>query len=240
MSVLWDVAEPPRSTSSSSPSAAGSSLRRCLDALLANPAQRQMTVTVVDNDSRDGTVEMVRARLPAGAASSRATRTSASAPRTTARSGPRAADYVLALNPDTRGRTPGALERLCALLEASARRWGIVGTRPSSGPTSTPDHAAQALLPHPPERARPLHGPRGAARESGSGWPPTGRPTSRGGSVDAIDQLGDADAAAGPSTGSGLFDEGYWMYMEDLDLSYRFAGGRLGDVVRALRSPSTT
>jgi GT2 family glycosyltransferase len=28
----------------------------------------------------------------------------------------------------------------------------------------------------------------------------------------------------------GLFDEGYWMYMEDLDLYYRFARG-LGDLV---------
>ena len=32
----------------------------------------------------------------------------------------------------------------------------------------------------------------------------------------------------------GLFDEGYWMYMEDLDLCYRFARGGLGHLVRAL------
>ena len=32
----------------------------------------------------------------------------------------------------------------------------------------------------------------------------------------------------------GLFDEGYWMYMEDLDLCYRFAEAGWTDLVRAL------
>ena len=33
----------------------------------------------------------------------------------------------------------------------------------------------------------------------------------------------------------GLFDEGYWLYMEDLDLCYRFAQRWLDDLVRAGR-----
>ena len=33
----------------------------------------------------------------------------------------------------------------------------------------------------------------------------------------------------------GLFDEGYWMYMEDLDLCYRAAQRRLDHLVRAVR-----
>ena len=38
-------------------------LRRCLDALLANPPERPMTVTVVDNDSPDESLEAI-ADLP--------------------------------------------------------------------------------------------------------------------------------------------------------------------------------
>ena len=80
----------------------------------------------------------------------------------------------------------------------------------------------EALLPHPAERARPLHAASAAAGTPTARSPPTARPRSESGPVDAVNgafmlmRRSAFEAAGG-------FDEGYWMYMEDLDLSYRLA-----------------
>ena len=127
-------------------------------------------------------------------------------------------DYVLALNPDTEV-TPGALERLCALLDARPEV-GIAGPAPRAGRR----HAGprrQALVPDAAQRPRPLHRRRAPPRESGRS-PPTGRPTSREGPVDAVNGAFMLMRRRALER-VGLFDEGYWMYMEDLDLCYRFA-----------------
>jgi N-acetylglucosaminyl-diphospho-decaprenol L-rhamnosyltransferase len=191
-------------------------LRRCLDALLANPAQRQMTVTVVDNDSRDGTVEMVRADYPQvrlfasdtnlgfSAANNRAIRASGG-------------DYVLALNPDTEV-TPGALERLCALLDERPEV-GIVGPALEQA-DGTPDHAAKRSFPTPLSALGHFTG-LGRRRESGT-LAAYRAPDVAEGPVDAVNGAFMLMRRRALDR-VGLFDEGYWMYMEDLDLSYRFA-----------------
>jgi N-acetylglucosaminyl-diphospho-decaprenol L-rhamnosyltransferase len=191
-------------------------LRRCLDALLANPAQRQMTVTVVDNDSRDGTVEMVRAEYPQvrlfasdtnlgfSAANNRAIRASGG-------------DYVLALNPDTEV-TPGALERLCALLD-ERQEVGIVGPALEQA-DGTPDHAAKRSFPTPLSALGHFTGV-GRRRDSGT-LAAYRAPEVAEGPVDAVNGAFMLMRRRALDR-VGLFDEGYWMYMEDLDLSYRFA-----------------
>ena len=191
-------------------------LRRCLDALLANPPQRQMTVTVVDNDSRDGTVEMVRAEYPQvrlfaseenlgfSAANNRAIRASGG-------------DYVLALNPDTEV-TPGALERLCALLD-ERQDVGIVGPALEQA-DGTPDHAAKRSFPTPLSALGHFTGV-GRRRDSGT-LAAYRAPEVAEGPVDAVNGAFMLMRRRALDR-VGLFDEGYWMYMEDLDLSYRFA-----------------
>ena len=191
-------------------------LRRCLDALLANPPQRQMTVTVVDNDSRDGTVEMVRAEYPQvrlfaseenlgfSAANNRAIRASGG-------------DYVLALNPDTEV-TPGALERLCALLD-ERQEVGIVGPALEQA-DGTPDHAAKRSFPTPLSALGHFTGV-GRRRDSGT-LAAYRAPEVAEGPVDAVNGAFMLMRRRALDR-VGLFDEGYWMYMEDLDLSYRFA-----------------
>ena len=65
---------------------------------------------------------------------------------------------------------------------------------------------------------------------------PTGAPEVERGPVDAVNGAFMLMRRAALEQ-VGLFDEGYWMYMEDLDLCYRLARGRVGDVVRAERRP---
>jgi N-acetylglucosaminyl-diphospho-decaprenol L-rhamnosyltransferase len=191
-------------------------LRRCLDALLANPPERPMTVTVVDNDSRDGTVEMVRdayprvrlfandANLGFSAANNLAIRASGG-------------DYVLALNPDTEV-TPDALERLCALLDERPEI-GIAGPELEQA-DGTPDHAAKRAFPTPLSALGHFTGV-GRRRESGA-LAAYRAPEVERGPVDAVNGAFMLMRRRALDR-VGLFDEGYWMYMEDLDLCYRFA-----------------
>jgi N-acetylglucosaminyl-diphospho-decaprenol L-rhamnosyltransferase len=191
-------------------------LRRCLDALLAHPPERVMTVTVVDNDSRDGTVEMVRehysavrlfandANLGFSAANNLAIRASAG-------------DYVLVLNPDTEV-TAGALERLCALLDRH-QEIGICGPALERADGS-PDHAAKRSFPTPLSALGHFTGV-GRRRESGA-LAAYRAPEVAEGPVDAVNGAFMLMRRRALDR-VGLFDEGYWMYMEDLDLCYRFA-----------------
>jgi N-acetylglucosaminyl-diphospho-decaprenol L-rhamnosyltransferase len=192
-------------------------LRRCLDALRAHPPDCPMKVVVVDNASADGTVEMVGAEYPevdligSPANLGFAAATNLGAVRGTA-------PFLLALNPDTEV-SPGALDAVLATME-SHPRVGIVGARLLKADGSL-DHASKRSFPTPLSAL---------GHFSGLGR----RPGARGrlAAYRAPDvESGPVDAVNGAFMlmrrevfeALGGYDEGYWMYMEDLDLSYRFA-----------------
>lgn len=189
-------------------------LRRCL-ASVQEYAPAGTRVWVVDNDSRDGTNEWLAAEFPdveliandSNVGFARATNQGlvrGSAP------------YALVLNPDTELR-PGTLPTLLELMEAHPEV-GIAGCR-LERPDGTFDHASRRNFPT-------LLGALGhftgvGRRLSGGPLAQYRAPEVERGPVDAVNgafmlirrsALDDV----------GLFDEGYWMYMEDLDLCYRF------------------
>lgn len=191
-------------------------LRDCLRSLREHPASRPATIHVVDNASRDGTAEMVarefgevRLRVcdrNAGfAAANNLAIREATAP------------YVLVLNPDTR-ITGGALDRLLELMD-SRPEVGMCGPRLELEDGSF-DHAAKRSFPTP---LSALGHFTGVGRQGDSGPLAAYRaPDVEAGPVDAVNGAfmlirRSALEQVGP------FDEGFWMYMEDLDLSYRFA-----------------
>jgi GT2 family glycosyltransferase len=191
-------------------------LRRCLASLAAHPPARPMRVIVVDNDSRDGTVELVRSEFPhvevvtLGGNVGFAAAINVGIRRSSA-------PFVLALNPDTEVQD-GVLDRV---LDVAERRpeVGIVGCRLVRADGRF-DHASSRRFPSPlgalghflPLGDRLRRGPLDRYR----------LPEHRGGPVDAVNgafMLLRRDAL----DEVGAFDEGYWMYMEDLDLCRRFA-----------------
>jgi hypothetical protein len=197
-------------------------LRDCLQALREHPPARGMTVHVVDNASGDGTTEMVAREFPAVTLTASQSNLGFSAANNLAiRAGD--APYVLALNPDTRV-TDGALERLCALLDSRAEV-GICGPRLELDDGSF-DHAAKRSFPTP---IGALAHFTGIGRNERAG----GRLAQYRATELAEDEAGRVDAVNGAFMlmrraaldEVGLFDEGYWMYMEDLDLCYRFKQG---------------
>jgi len=191
-------------------------LRDCLRSLHEHPSSAPMTVHVVDNASRDGTAEMVsrefgdvelrvnESNLGFGAANNLAIRDTGSR-------------YVLVLNPDTRV-TAGALDRLLELME-SRPEVGMCGPRLELEDGSF-DHAARRSFPTP---LSALGHFTGVGRRRGSGALAAYRaPDVESGPVDAVNgAFMLIRRSALEEVGS--FDDGYWMYMEDLDLSYRFA-----------------
>jgi N-acetylglucosaminyl-diphospho-decaprenol L-rhamnosyltransferase len=191
-------------------------LRICLASVFEHSPRRAMRVFVVDNASGDGTPAMVRETFPAVELLVNSSNRGFSAANNVAiRAGD--GDYVLALNPDTE-LTAGALERLCALMDARPEV-GICGPALVQADGS-PDHAARRSFPTPLSALGHFSGI-GRRRRSGA-LAAYRAPEVDSGPVDAVngafmlirrlalDQVG-------------LFDEGYWMYMEDLDLCYRFA-----------------
>jgi N-acetylglucosaminyl-diphospho-decaprenol L-rhamnosyltransferase len=192
-------------------------LRECLRSLRQHPPSRWIQIYVVDNHSRDGTVEMVRTEFPEVELIDADHNLGYSAANNIAiRRG--SAPYVLALNPDTRV-TAGALDELLALMD-SKPRVGICGCRLELE-DGTFDHAAKRSFPTPLSALGHFTGI--GRRQRARGRLAAYRaPDIERGPVDAVNgafmlirrtALDDV----------GLFDEGYWMYMEDLDLCYRFA-----------------
>lgn len=192
-------------------------LRDCLLSLHGYSASVPTRVFVVDNASRDGTSEMVRAEFPKvrifperrnlgfSAAINRAIRAGK-------------AEFVLALNPDTR-LTAGALD---ALLELMRERVdvGICGCRLEREDGSL-DHASKRSFPTP---LSALGHFTGIGRRKGSAGKLAAyrAPDVERGPVDAVSGAFMLIRRRALDE-VGLFDEGYWMYMEDLDLCYRFA-----------------
>jgi len=191
-------------------------LRECLSSLRDHPPSRPLTVHVVDNASGDGTAEMVAREFDEvelrvndrnvgfAAANNLVIRDTDS-------------PYVLVLNPDTR-ITAGALDRLLEVMEVRPEV-GMCGPRLELEDGSL-DHAAKRTFPTP---LSALGHFTGAGRRRGPGPLAAYRaPEVEAGPVDALNGAFMLIRRAALDE-VGLFDDGYWMYMEDLDLSYRFA-----------------
>src|SRR5438034_5605416 len=118
-------------------------LSPCLMSLRAHPPAARARVWVVDNASRDGTVEMVRSEFPEVELLESDTNLGFSVANNAAIRRGRA-PYVLALNPDTRV-TDGALDRLLDLMETDSSI-GMAGCRLDRG-DGTLDHAARRSFP---------------------------------------------------------------------------------------------
>ena len=182
-----------------------------------HPPSGGATVWVVDNDSRDGTAKLVGSEFPevqflqAGHNLGFARANNIAISQGTA-------PFVLALNPDTEldggSRSTGSLEVLTNHPEV-----GMVGPR-LVRPDGSFDHASRRAFPT-------IVGALGHFTGLGRRTNASGR----------VAQYRAPDVAAGPVDAIngacmlmrrsaleqvGLFDEGYWMYMEDLDLCYRF------------------
>lgn len=193
-------------------------LRRCLASLQAHPPAGGMVVTVVDSGSPDATPEMVAREFPAvrllrrgnigfSAANNLALRESATA-------------AVLLLNPDTEvyaGTLDAALARL-----RSEQRIGMVGAKLVTE-TGELDHACKRSFPTPLGALAHFTGLGRGNGDSGglSQYRATHLGDDEPGEVDAVNgafMLCRAEAVREV----GLLDEGYWLYMEDLDWCRRF------------------
>jgi GT2 family glycosyltransferase len=127
-------------------------------------------------------------------------------------------EYFLALNPDARVHS-GTLDTLLALMDADGRI-GLAGPRLVREDGSF-DHAARRSFPTP---LGALAHFTGLGRRDRA---PAALSQYRAPEV----ERGPVDAVSGAFMllrrraldGIGLFDEGYWLYMEDLDLCYRLA-----------------
>ena len=191
-------------------------LGRCLDSLRAHPPEGGLGVVVVDNASGDGTVEMVRERYPeVDLVAERDNRGFAVATNLGIARGH--APYVLALNPDAAVEA-GTLQTLIELMDAEGRI-GCAGAALYREDGSF-DHAARRGFPTPLSALGHFSG---LGRRLGSGPLAAYRaPEVERGPVDAVNgafMLLRREALEQV----GLFDEGYWMYMEDLDLCKRLA-----------------
>ncbi|HEX6115850.1 MAG TPA: glycosyltransferase family 2 protein [Solirubrobacterales bacterium] len=194
-------------------------LRNCLRSLEEHPPAREMTVSVVDNASGDGTPEMVEREFPGVSLVRAPGNVGFSAANNIAIRGSRN-PYVLVLNPDTRV-TEGALERVCTVLDRDPKV-GIAGPKLVLEDGSL-DHAAKRSFPTPLGALAHFTGV--GRREDAGGRLAQYRAPERG-----ADEAGSVDAVNGAFMlirrsaleELGGFDEGYWMYMEDLDLCYRF------------------
>ena len=191
-------------------------LRGCLESLRAYPPSCPMKVIVVDNGSQDGTVEMVEAEHPEVEMVASPTNLGfAAATNLGARRG--AAPYLLALNPDT-AVTPGALDTVIAVLEREPEV-GVVGPR-LIRPNGSFDHAAKRSFPTPLSALAHFTG---IGRRASSGRLAAYRaPEVSSGRVDAVNGAFMLMRRSAFERIGG-FDEGYWLYMEDLDLSFTLA-----------------
>jgi N-acetylglucosaminyl-diphospho-decaprenol L-rhamnosyltransferase len=186
-------------------------LRRCLRSLREHPSSGGETrVTVVDSGSPDATPEMVEHEFPEVRLLRRGNIGFSAANNLVLRESE--AEAVLLLNPDTEiyaGTLDAALARL-----RSEPRIGMVGVKlvTESGEL---DHACKRSFPTPAAAVGHFTGIGGAqyrAAHLGDDEP---------GEVDAVNgafMLCRAEAIHEV----GLLDEGYWLYMEDLDWCHRF------------------
>lgn len=195
-------------------------LRNCLRSVFEFAPAGGIAVEVVDNASGDGTAEMVAREFP----QARLTVNDANLGFGTANNvaiDRSESPYVLVLNPDTE-LTAGALDRLLELMD-SRPEIGICGPR-LERPDGSFDHAAKRGFPTPIGALAHFTGI-GRSKRAGEALNQYRAPEL------AEDDSGTVDAVNGAFmlirrsalAQVGAFDERYWMYMEDLDLCYRFA-----------------
>jgi N-acetylglucosaminyl-diphospho-decaprenol L-rhamnosyltransferase len=193
-------------------------LRNCLRSLEAHPPLGEMRVTVVDSGSPDSTPDMVEREFPA-VRLLRRENIGFSAANNLVLSESQA-KAVLLLNPDTEVYA-GTLDAAMARLH-SEERIGMVGVKlvTESGEL---DHACKRSFPTPLSALAHFTG---VGRGDGaSGALGQYRATELG-----EDEPGEVDAVNGAFMlcrteavrEVGLLDEGYWLYMEDLDWCHRF------------------
>ena len=193
-------------------------LRRCLRSLEAHPASGEMRVTVVDSGSPDSTPDMVEREFPGVRLIRRGNIGFSAANNLVLRESD--AEAVLLLNPDTEvyeGTLDAALARL-----RSDERVGMVGVKlvTESGEL---DHACKRSFPTPLAALAHFSGIGGRADAAGtlSQYRATHLGDDEPGEVDAVN--GAFMLCRGKAVRQvGLLDEGYWLYMEDLDWCRRF------------------
>jgi GT2 family glycosyltransferase len=200
-------------------------LRRCLRSLREHPAAGEMRVTVVDSGSPDSTPDMVAREFPEVRLLRRGNIGFSAANNLVLRESDAAA--VLLLNPDAEVHA-GALDAALARLRSDPRI-GMVGIKlvTESGEL---DHACKRSFPTPLSALAHFTGlgRRGAVPAALSQYRATELGDDEPGEVDAVNgafMLCRAEAVREV----GLLDEGYWLYMEDLDWCHRFwdAGWRV-------------
>ena len=193
-------------------------LRRCLRSLAEHPPRVEMRVTVVDSGSPDGTPEMVEREFPRVRLLRRGNIGFSAANNLALRGSEAAA--VLLLTPDTEvraGTLDAALERL-----RSDPGIGMVGVKLVTE-TGELDHACRRSFPTPLGALAHFTGV-GRSASAGSAlsqYRATHLGDDEPGEVDAVNgafMLCRAEAVREV----GLLDEGYWLYMEDLDWCHRF------------------
>lgn len=191
----------------------------CLASLRRHPLRRgEMAVWVVDNASGDGTVEAIRERFPEVEVVALDRNAGFSAANNLVLR--RTADpYVLLLNPDTEA-TEGALDHMLDTIE-SRPDVGMAGCRLVQ-PDGTFDHAAKRSFPTP---LSALGHFTGVGRRLATGSLAAYRAPDLGElAVGEVDAVNGAFMLVRRSAieDVGSLDEGYWLYMEDLDWCYRF------------------
>jgi GT2 family glycosyltransferase len=192
-------------------------LRRCLRSLREHPiAAGEMRVTVVDSGSPDGAPDMVAREFPEVRLLRQGNVGFSAANNLVLRESGAAA--VLLLNPDTEvyaGTLDAALARL-----RSDPRVGMVGVKLVTEGGEL-DHACKRSFPTPLSALAHFTGVgRGADGALGQ-YRATYLGEDEPGEVDAVNgafMLCGAEAVREV----GLLDEGYWLYMEDLDWCHRF------------------
>jgi N-acetylglucosaminyl-diphospho-decaprenol L-rhamnosyltransferase len=195
-------------------------IRACLSSLGEHPfTLAEATTRVVDNASRDGTVELVRELFPEveviliGRNAGFAVANNAAMREGSGR-------YVLVLNPDTEF-ADDALDRMVQVMERRSDV-GVAGCR-LVRPDGSLDHASKRSF---PTVLGALGHFTGLGRRAGA----RGRLAQY-----RAPELGETDSGAVDAVNGafmlvrrsalddvGLLDEGYWIYGEDLDWCYRF------------------
>jgi N-acetylglucosaminyl-diphospho-decaprenol L-rhamnosyltransferase len=197
-------------------------LRRTLRSLAEQPpataATAAMRVSVVDSGSPDGTPDMVEREFPQVRLLRRANVGFSAANNVVLRESE--AEAVLLLNPDTEVRA-GALDAALARLAVDPRI-GMVGVKlvTESGEL---DHACKRSFPTPLSALAHFTG-------IGRGADAPGALSQYRATALGDDEPGEVDAVNGAFMlcrreairEVGLLDEGYWLYMEDLDWCHRF------------------
>jgi N-acetylglucosaminyl-diphospho-decaprenol L-rhamnosyltransferase len=191
-------------------------LRDCLTSLRKHTLRTPTHVFVVDNGSTDGTIEMIQRDFPEIELHVAEENLGFSKANNLAirRGNGR---YVLALNPDTRVIDSG-LDALTRLMEEHPAI-GICGCRLELEDGSF-DHAAKRAFPTALGALAHFSGV-GRRRQVPNRLAQYRAPEVESGPVDAVNGAFMLMRRSALDE-VGLFDEGYWLYMEDLDLCYRF------------------